>query len=76
LLAERIRHAVESMPFKIPGDTLTITISIGVAMQAGEMSGIDDMLRNADMAMYNAKHRGGNCVIRYENISDEKQRLR
>jgi diguanylate cyclase (GGDEF)-like protein/PAS domain S-box-containing protein len=74
LLAERIRHAVERMPFEIPGATLTITISIGVAMQAGEMSGIDDMLRNADMAMYNAKHRGGNCVIRYENVSDEKQR--
>lgn len=76
LLAERIRHAVESIPFEIPGATLTITISIGVAMQAEGMSGIDDMLRNADVAMYNAKHRGGNCVMRYENVSDEEQRLR
>jgi diguanylate cyclase (GGDEF)-like protein/PAS domain S-box-containing protein len=74
LLAERIRQSVGDVPFEIPGKLLTITIaitiSIGVTVIKDEMSGIDDMLRNADAAMYNAKHCGGNRVSQYEDISD------
>lgn len=70
LLAERIRQAVGNAPFEIPNKFLTITISIGAVVITGEMSGIDDMLRNADAAMYSAKRRGGNRVVQYEDISD------
>jgi diguanylate cyclase (GGDEF)-like protein len=42
---------------------LTITISIGVAVVGDEMSGVDDLLRNADESMYLAKHHGGNRVV-------------
>ena len=68
LLAERVRQSVGGAPFEIPGKSLTITISIGTIVITGEMSGIDDMLRNADVAMYNAKHCGGNRVVKYEDI--------
>jgi diguanylate cyclase (GGDEF)-like protein/PAS domain S-box-containing protein len=73
LLAERIRQSVGDAPFEIPGKLLTITISIGAAVITNEMSGIDDMLRNADTAMYNAKRRGGNRVMQYEDILDVDQ---
>jgi diguanylate cyclase (GGDEF)-like protein/PAS domain S-box-containing protein len=73
LLAERIRQAVENLIFEVPGAALAVTISIGVVMINGEMSGIDDMLRNADTAMYKAKRHGGNCVVQYEDILDVDQ---
>jgi diguanylate cyclase (GGDEF)-like protein/PAS domain S-box-containing protein len=62
LLAERILQAVGVLLFKIPGKLLTITVSIGVVVITDEMSGLDDLLRNADLAMYSAKRRGGNRV--------------
>lgn len=68
LLAERIRQSVETMPLQVPGTSLAITISIGTIEIAAEMSGIDDMLRNADVAMYKAKRWGGNRVVQYEEI--------
>ena len=73
LLAERIRQSVGDAPFEIPGKFLTVTISIGATVITDEMSGIDDMLRNADAAMYCAKRCGGNRVVQYEDISDADQ---
>jgi diguanylate cyclase (GGDEF)-like protein/PAS domain S-box-containing protein len=73
LLAERICKSVGDTPFEIPGKSLSITISIGSAVIADEMSGIDDVLRCADAAMYSAKSCGGNRVMQYENIPDEDQ---
>jgi diguanylate cyclase (GGDEF)-like protein/PAS domain S-box-containing protein len=73
LLAERLRQSVEHLSFEVPGASLTITISIGVAMITAEMSGIDHMLRNADAAMYKAKRCGGNLVMQYEVDSNDGQ---
>jgi diguanylate cyclase (GGDEF)-like protein/PAS domain S-box-containing protein len=75
LLAERIRQLVGNTSFEIPCKSLIVTISIGVVMLTGETSGIDDMLRNADLAMYKAKRHGGNCVVRYEDISNSDRSL-
>ncbi len=73
LLAERLRQSVEHLSFEVPGASLFVTVSIGVVMISGEMSGIDDMLRSADAAMYRAKHCGGNRVMQYEDVSDADQ---
>jgi len=71
LLAERVQQIMASTSFEVPGasSTITITISIGVAAATNEMSDIDDMLRNADAAMYRAKYYGGNRVVQYEDVS-------
>jgi len=73
LLAERVRLSVANTSFEMsPGEVLisTITISVGVAAFTDEMSGIDDLLRNADAALYCAKNSGRNCVGVYKKNSD------
>jgi diguanylate cyclase (GGDEF)-like protein/PAS domain S-box-containing protein len=69
LLADRVRHSIATLSFEISGELLAVTVSIGVVVITNEMSGIDDMLRNADAAMYQAKRRGGDRVEQYEEAS-------
>jgi diguanylate cyclase (GGDEF)-like protein len=61
---------MSNMPVQLPQALLTITVSIGVVVAVNEMSSIDDMLRKADEAMYQAKRHGGNYVLSYEDISN------
>src|SRR5947207_1271799 len=62
--ADRIVRSV-AMPFALAGKSLVVTASAGVTLnRPGE--GPDELIRNADMAMYLAKHDGKACVRRYE----------
>jgi diguanylate cyclase (GGDEF)-like protein/PAS domain S-box-containing protein len=73
VLAERVQQIMANTSFELPGASLNIniTISIGVAVMTDEMSVIDDILRNADAALYHAKNSGRNRVIKYKNVSGE-----
>jgi len=52
-------------PFELAGKSLVVTASAGVTLnRPGD--GPDELIRNADMAMYVAKHDGKACVRRYE----------
>jgi diguanylate cyclase (GGDEF)-like protein/PAS domain S-box-containing protein len=69
-MAERIA-SVFTRPFILAGSEHFVTTSIGIALaQGGEMA--DELIRNADTAMYRAKERG---VARYE-VFDEAMRDR
>jgi diguanylate cyclase (GGDEF)-like protein/PAS domain S-box-containing protein len=68
LLADRVRQSIAAKPFEMSGALQAVTVSIGVVVITGKMSGIDDMLRIADAAMYRAKHRGGNRVEQCEDV--------
>jgi diguanylate cyclase (GGDEF)-like protein/PAS domain S-box-containing protein len=46
--------------FHIEGHELVLTASIGIAMFPDDADNVIDMIRNADAAMYHAKHNGGN----------------
>jgi diguanylate cyclase (GGDEF)-like protein/PAS domain S-box-containing protein len=70
LLAERVRQSIANKPFEIPGALLAVTISIGVTVITDSILVIDDMLRKADAAMYQAKHRGRNQVGQYKDDAD------
>ncbi|WP_089126549.1 putative bifunctional diguanylate cyclase/phosphodiesterase [Tolypothrix sp. NIES-4075] len=61
-VAERI-HAELSLPFNLSGQEVFITASIGIALSALGYSQPEDLVRDADIAMYRAKT-GGND--RYE----------
>ncbi len=56
-VAERI-HGAFSAPFKIAGDEIFASLSIGVAVSGGAERDAADLLRGADTAMYRAKSLG------------------
>lgn len=55
-VAERILESMRQ-PVQLEGTEVTVGSSIGIVRDAGSESA-DDILRNADVAMYNAKQRG------------------
>ncbi len=65
ILAERVRQTLEKSLFETPGQDLSVTICIGVSMLKDGMSSIDSLMRNADAALYHAKHGGRNRVVTY-----------
>jgi diguanylate cyclase (GGDEF)-like protein len=61
-VAQRVLDAVRP-PMEVQGKEVAITASVGVAASIGPEDSAEEMLRNADVAMYAAKA-GGKC--RYE----------
>lgn len=63
-IAERIRLAIEAESFEIEAGAVRVTTSLGVtsiaAMNASH--GIDDLMKRADLALYQAKDAGRNRV--------------
>ena len=64
-VADRILASL-SEPFDVGGHRLTARASIGVAVATGEDRTADDLVRNADVAMYLAKSRGKGRIEVYE----------
>jgi diguanylate cyclase (GGDEF)-like protein len=60
--AERINEII-LQPFKLQGHQVFTTPSVGIAMSTAEYEQPDDILRDADIAMYHAKGRGGGCAV-------------
>jgi predicted signal transduction protein with EAL and GGDEF domain len=56
-LAQRIIHAV-SEPYDIGGHQVVIATSIGIALAPGDGTTPDQLMRNADLALYRAKGDG------------------
>jgi diguanylate cyclase (GGDEF)-like protein/PAS domain S-box-containing protein len=52
-------------PFSIAGQQLFAQASIGICLTSSEMP-VSDVLRNADIAMYDAKHRGGGTYATFD----------
>jgi diguanylate cyclase (GGDEF)-like protein len=64
-VAERIESSLRT-PFMVEGNETHLTISIGIALNEPGETNPSDLLRNADRAMYKAKHagKGGHVVYR------------
>ncbi len=62
-LAERLRQAVEDLPWQMDGQKLRVTVSIGVSEFSPRMQTLADLLKAADAALYRAKTQGRNIVI-------------
>ena len=46
-------------PFALPGRTLTVNLSVGIALSPGDGDDATTLIKNADIAMYRAKQDGG-----------------
>ncbi|GLQ98032.1 GGDEF domain-containing protein [Dyella mobilis] len=62
-LAERIRGAVERSSFFIAGQRCELTVSIGAAIADSDELDLMAARRRADIALYEAKRAGRNCVM-------------
>lgn len=64
VLAERIRRRIASNPVQLPDGKgrIQLTVSIGCATNGGRVIPADEVLRQADQAMYAAKRAGRNRV--------------
>lgn len=76
-VAERIQ-ADFMRPFSVDGEEVLTTLSVGIVVHGAEHSAPDDILRDADTAMYMAKQRGGAGYVTYgsemsANASDQLQ---
>lgn len=62
-VAERLRKGIAAMSIALAhGEVLQMTVSIGVATLRGPADSIDDLLQQADKALYVAKQEGRNQV--------------
>ena len=67
--AERVRVAVEKQAMLTAGGKLSVTISGGVSSyRSGEQPSHDWLLKEADMALYEAKRTGRNRIHRFEVV--------
>jgi diguanylate cyclase (GGDEF)-like protein len=63
-LAQRIREVV-SAPYEIDGHNVVVGTSIGIALAPSDGASTDQLLKNADLALYRAKAggRGAHCFF-------------
>lgn len=57
VVADKLQQAIK-LPFKLDGHELHITASIGIVMNTGGYTSPEEILRDADIAMYEAKASG------------------
>lgn len=59
-IAERISEVLQ-IPMDLAGRDYFLNVSIGIALDVGGSATTESLVRDADVAMYRAKNRGGNC---------------
>jgi diguanylate cyclase (GGDEF)-like protein/PAS domain S-box-containing protein len=62
ILATKILD-IMGKPFLVQGNQSILGVSIGICLSSAEISRADDLIKNADRAMYVAKTQGRNCFI-------------
>jgi diguanylate cyclase (GGDEF)-like protein len=68
-LATRLIEQI-CLPFSIDGEELSIGLSLGIAIAPINGTQADQIVRNADLALYRAKAEGGSCYCFFETRMD------
>jgi len=74
-LARRLIDAVNA-PFQLNGHEIVISVSVGLSLAPEDASDIDQLLRNADMALYRAKADGRATYRFFEQEMDARAQAR
>lgn len=69
-IADRLIRALEP-PYQLGPHVVRSSASIGIACNSGQYDSPDDMLRDADIAMYEAKSRGKACWVVFSDAMRE-----
>jgi diguanylate cyclase (GGDEF)-like protein/PAS domain S-box-containing protein len=72
MIAERVRRSLRS-PMKVGGRDVVLTGSIGIAMYDGQQTTAEELLREAESAMYRAKRSGADRIELFKpEMRDER----
>jgi diguanylate cyclase (GGDEF)-like protein len=75
-LAERIAQAFAT-PFDIDGQSIRVTASVGIAAAPDNGTTADELMRHADIALYEAKNRGRDRAVQFsEEMAEEVEHRR
>lgn len=75
IVAERILDAC-ARPIVVGGNVFQISASVGVAVWPTDGQSVNELLQNADMAMYSSKGEGRNTMRFYDAQMNEKAQAR
>lgn len=68
-VAERLRRQLEQLVIASPtGEQITFTVSVGLAMLEPDDKNLDDLIKRADIALYQAKAQGRNRVVSFNEL--------
>jgi diguanylate cyclase (GGDEF)-like protein/PAS domain S-box-containing protein len=70
-IAEDILRSL-TQPFELGNDTAYVSASIGITLYPEDAANLEDMLKNADQAMYVAKNAGRNRFSYFTNAMQER----
>jgi diguanylate cyclase (GGDEF)-like protein len=62
VVAERILDVLEA-PFEIPGSDVPLAVTASIGVAEGDRSTPEELLRDADIALYRAKTAGKQCAV-------------
>jgi two-component system cell cycle response regulator len=62
-VAERVRAEIAELPFIINGENVSVTVSVGVSSLKRGVDSVAELLKRADVALYEAKSGGRNRVV-------------
>lgn len=65
-----------SEPFMLENHTFYISITVGISLFPDDAQSVNEMVRNADIAMFKGKMRGGNCYTFFESTFNEQVKQR
>ncbi len=63
-LAERLRFEIQSFPW----EKRTVTVSLGIATRTSNFTKAEDLISDADSALYASKHNGRNKVTHHDDV--------
>lgn len=70
--AERIRQAIENYDFRIEGQRIPITVSLGVACYPDQACSKAELIQRADFALYYSKNHGRNQATLFNPIMNRQ----
>ena len=74
-VADRLLEAL-AIPYELDGHVVRSSASVGAVICSPQHTSADDMLRDADIAMYEAKARGKACHVLFTSAMGEAVRMR
>jgi diguanylate cyclase (GGDEF)-like protein len=74
-LAMRAREAIHE-PFDLDGHEVTVDISVGISMAPNDATDLNELLKTADIALYEAKNTGRGTYCFYQTEMNERMKTR